>query len=129
MLPELLGAAIILLLLLSAATEFFIQKGLQHEQRTDGSDQDAARPTILYRKRLYWTSLVVVASLVGACIGGLLVAVPIAFIAFAVALGRRKDFVTSVYLSAILTALVYVIFRYILYVPVLKGLLHEFGLF
>ena len=114
---------IIGLVLLSFAMDIFFRKdsgsaGSKGEEMAD-TGQNAE---VTKRRRLYLTSLVLFVSLVGVCAGGIIFAVPTAFILFALFLGKKRDVIRSLYLSFILTGTVYAIFKYILHFPLTRGL-------
>ena len=130
MLPQIVGGTIIALVLLSFVIDIFAKPGLKSpngdkKETTANGTAGAASG----RKRLYLSALVILVSLSGVCIAGIIVAVPATFITFALVLGGRKDLVRAVGISFIMTAAVYVTFKYMLNIPLFRGLLSELGLF
>jgi hypothetical protein len=124
--PQLLAAISLLLTLVALAADF-ARQGVKHGE-VGGVDDTELKPadprTRSARSRRFWLAWAILLASAGVGLaGGFLYSVIGLFAGFALAFGGREKRTGNLFIAAVLTAAVYLVFGKLMGVPLMEGLL------
>ena len=127
--PQLIALFSLIMILISLVTDF-AKKGAVAKEITDVDDTELKvideTATRLRRKRFYRAWEIILVSTAAGFLGGFLFSSFFYFIGFAIFFGERKNLIKNLVIAGLMTLIMYLLFQWIMKVPLLTGILWEF---